>query len=156
MNKLLRGKCKMTATTIIQETWKKSWETFYNEALGETQNNEELTSEQIENRIKMLNHANENIDKIFTKLNEMEMMFDKLAESANALHKFLYGDKYSYEYQSLHFQITINEHIQISFEPFEETDATMSVECTVKFEDDCLSFFIDEHDPQKLEISLKS
>ncbi|MEH7031542.1 hypothetical protein V7054_05110 [Priestia megaterium] len=146
----------MTATTIIQETWKKSWETFYTEALGETQNNEELTSEQIENRIKMLNHANENIDKIFTKLNEMETVFDKLAESANALHRFLYGGKYSYEYQSLHFHITIDEYIQIYFEPFEDTDATMVVECKVEFENDYLLFSIDEHDPQKLEISLKS
>ncbi|MDR7244232.1 hypothetical protein [Priestia megaterium] len=145
-----------TATTDTIETWKGEWKEFYNGAFEETQNNNELSPGEIKNRLKMLNHANENVDRIFTKLNEMDMVFDKLTESANALHKFLYGDKYSYEYQSLHFQITINEHIQISFEPFEETDATMAVECTVKFENDCLSFFIDEHDPQKLEISLKS
>jgi len=145
-----------TANTSTIETWKGKWNEFYNGAFEKTQHNNELSPEEIENRIKMLNHANEHVDKILTKLNGMETVFDKLAESANALHRFLYGGKYSYEYQSLHFHITIDEHIQIYFEPFEDTDATMVVECKVEFENDYLLFSIDEHDPQKLEISLKS
>lgn len=143
-----------TANTSTIETWKGEWKKFYNGAFEETQNNNELSPEEIKNRLKMLNHANENIDKIFNKLNEMETVFDKLSESTNELHKFLYGE--NYEFQSLAFHITVDEHIQINFEPFEETDATMVVECKVEFENDYLSFFIDEHDPQKLEISLKS
>ncbi|USL31374.1 hypothetical protein [Priestia megaterium] len=145
-----------TATTSIIETWKEEWKEFHNEALRKTWSNKELSPEEIKNRLKMLNHANKHVDKILTKLNEMETVFDKLAESANALHRFLYGGKYSYEYQSLHFHITIDEHIQIYFEPFEDTDATMVVECKVEFENDYLLFSIDEHAPHKLEISLKS
>ena len=144
-----------TATTTIN-TWEKEWQAFYNEALEKTWSNKELAPEGIKNRLQMLDYTNEHLGKILTKLNEMETVFDKLAESANALHRFLYGDKYSYEYQSLHFHITIDEHIQIYFEPFEDTDATMAVECKVEFENDYLLFVIDEDDPKELEISFKS
>ncbi|MGG0590519.1 hypothetical protein ABEY80_11805 [Priestia megaterium] len=143
-----------TATTNTIKTWKKEWKEFHNEALDKTWSNKELSPEKIKSRLKMFNHANENIDKIFTKLNEMETVFDKLAESVNVLHKLLHGE--NYEFQSLDFQITIDEHIQISFKPLDDTSDTMVVECKVDFENDCLLFSIDEHDPQMLEISLKS
>jgi len=157
MNQNLRGNEKMTsATTSIIEIWKEKWKELHNEALEKTWSNKELSPEEIKNRLKMLNHANEHVDKILTKLNEMETVFDKLSESAHVLHQFLANDDYDYQYESLHFEITIDEHIQIYFEPFEDTDATMAVKCKVEFENDYLLFVIDEDDPKELEISFKS
>ncbi|HDR7585530.1 hypothetical protein BW899_06635 [Bacillus mycoides] len=131
--------------TETVNTWKEQWKEFYNESLKGN-----------EARINMLNFTNEHIEKIFSKLNELRMVLPHMAEVFHVLHHSLTNDNYDFEYRSLGFEITINEHIQICVEPQSETDAAMEIECKVEFENECLSFMIDEHDHEELKIDMES
>lgn len=126
-------------------TWEKQWKEFYSESLKGN-----------EARINMLNYTNEHIEEIFSKLDEVRMMLPHMAEVIHVLHHSLTNDNYDFQYRSSGFEIMINEHIQISLEPQEETDAVTEIECKVEFENECLSFLIDEHDHEKLKIDMKS
>ncbi|MFD6211204.1 hypothetical protein [Peribacillus sp. NPDC060253] len=145
----------MTVTKTLINTWKEEWQEFFDEALDKTWRTEELSPEGIKNRLKMLKYANENIEIIFSKFDGMQTVFSDLSQSAHVLHQFLDNDYHDYEYQSLSFEITVNEHIQFCFEPLDSTDATMELECKIEFENDYLSFITDEHDPKELRISMK-
>ncbi len=131
----------MKKTTI--DTWEQQWKEFYNESLKGN-----------EARINMLNFTNEHIEAIFSKLNELRMILPHMAEVIHVLHHSLTNDYYDFEYQSTGFEITINKHIQISLEPQCETEAVTEIECKVEFENECLSFLIDEHDHEKLKIEM--
>ncbi|MED0826574.1 hypothetical protein [Bacillus pacificus] len=123
-------------------TWEKQWKEFYSESLKGN-----------EARINMLNFTNEHIDEIFYQLDELRMVLPHMAEVANVLYKSLDGD---YEYRPLGFIVTINEHIQVRLDSDGEPDAEVLVECKVEFEDECLSFIIDEHDHEELKIDMES
>ncbi|OSY03798.1 hypothetical protein [Bacillus mycoides] len=123
-------------------SWEKQWKEFYNESLKEN-----------EARINMLNFTNEHIEKIFSKLDEVRMILPHMAEVAHVLYQSLDGD---YEYRPMGLRIPINEHIQICFEPDFEPDAEMLIECKIEFENECLSFVIDEHDHEELKIEMNS
>ncbi|KMQ15293.1 hypothetical protein [Bacillus mycoides] len=128
--------------TETVNTWKEQWKEFYNESLKGN-----------EARINMLNFTNEHIDEIFYQLDELRMVLPHMAEVANVLYKSLDGD---YEYRPLGFIVTINEHIQVRLDPDGEPGAEVFVECKVEFENECLSFTIDEHDHEELKIDMES
>lgn len=139
-------------TTAVITDWKEMWQEFYNEALEKTWNSE-LSPEVVKVRLKMLDYTNENIDVILAKLDDIQPIFSHLSEALHVLHQFLDCED---DYQSVNFQKTINEHIQIRLEPNDCTAATIEVECLIEIENDYLSFVIDEHDPKELKISMKS
>lgn len=139
----------MTTTTI--NTWKELWNEFYN-GVSQKEWNKEKLSVKDNNFLKMLDYTNEHIDEIFSKLDELRMMLPHMAEVIHVLHNSMTNDNYDFEYRSLGFEITINEHIQICVEPQEETDAVTEIECKVEFENERLSFMIDEHDHEELQV----
>ncbi|RDZ11513.1 hypothetical protein C3744_20850 [Priestia megaterium] len=143
-----------TATTIIQETWKESWETFYNEALGETQNNEEMSSEQITNRIEMLNHANQHIDTILNQFNELNTIFPFISEATDKLERFLKKED-RYDYQPAGFEMEITGHIKLSCDSLFDITSPMWIDCDVEFDNDYLSITLHEQD-EELKVYLKS
>lgn len=133
-------------TTI--NTWNEQWKKFY-DGVSQKEWNKEKLSAKDNNFLKMLDYTNEHIDEIFYQLDELRMVLPHMAEVANVLYKSLEGD---YEYRPLGFIVTINENIQVRLDPDGEPDAEISIECKVEFEDECLSFIIDEHDHEELQV----
>ncbi|AMM93842.1 hypothetical protein UP17_16285 [Peribacillus simplex] len=122
-----------TATHI--NTWQEDWQNFYEEELKKTLS---------DSHINLLNYTNENTGVIFSKLDELIKIFPAITEANDAMNKLLDVD--DVEYQSLSFNMEINEHIQLVLEPIDNPADIMSFECVVECEGKTLSFYFTEGD----------
>ncbi|MEJ9232238.1 hypothetical protein LAV79_22835 [Peribacillus butanolivorans] len=124
----------METATLIN-TWNEEWQNFYEGELKKTLS---------DSHINLLNYTNENIDGIFSKLDELIKIFPAITEANEAMNKFL--DEDDVEYQSLGFRMGITEHIQLVLTPLDNPADIMSFECDVEYEGKTLSFLFGECD----------
>ena len=148
----------MTTATEKSETvlkWEKQWYKFYCIESDEVISNKELHYFCQKNCLEMFDYVQFNRDLIFRKLDEMRAIFDHLMESQHLLHVFLNED-FTSHFQSLAFEIEIDEHTVIKLEEEDSTDAELMVECVVTFGNDSLTFRINEQTADELEIEMTS
>ncbi|MEN3780466.1 hypothetical protein [Priestia megaterium] len=141
-------------TATINETWKKEWERFYSEALEATQHNKEMFSEEITNRIEMLNYANEHINEILTQFNELNAIFPFISEATDKLERFLKKED-NYEYRPAGFETSITDYIKFSCYSLFDISSPMWIDCDIEFGNDYLSITLHEQD-EELKVYLKS
>ena len=147
----------MTTATQKSETvlkWGKQWQDFFDNEEDETIENEDMHFHLQQNRLEMLNHAQNNIEYILEKLDEMRAIFDHLMESQHLLHVFLNED-FTNHFQSLAFEIEIDEHTVIKLEETDSTDVELMVECVITFNIDSITFRINEQSATELEIEIE-